>query len=232
MKKKLFFVLLSLIACLLLTSCEEAVNTDTNSEMENINTELQKLQSENQSVKLELQEIKSKYQSVTSELEQQIKENDKLKKELAQYKQTASRNGLHYRDDIIMIINMLEETGSGFKFPIFNEDIPESHRTVLNDYLNNYKYTTINDSSITKEIEPIFQVFSVEKISDEELIWTTRENCYYYQVIFYQSLIPEHNYQENKDIIRGPFDGLIFWYVIEIEDTEGVYRVSNFGSNS
>lgn len=172
-----------------------------------------------------------------SELDANLKETHELQAELDSYKEREEsyKTALgamftvtnEYREDLADIKKHIMNTED---LPAFSPSISESHRNVMYEYFTDRMEKITSDSPYMGNPQPIYFVLHVDTLKPYEVYRTKRDNCEYYDVTFYQSLIYPYDFDTISGIPRGLSDGLISHWLIEVENKVTGPEVTDFAA--
>jgi hypothetical protein len=136
----------------------------------------------------------------------------------------------HFRDDIESILYIMRDED---KIPIYkgiDDDLKLIHAKIIEDRFDDYVQSISHDTKTSQKIEPIITLLMVESISSPD-IDREQANVYCYNLTFYQSIVNKYEYSE-KGALASPSDGIIDYYIINLENIQGTWDVQYFGPNS
>lgn len=241
MKKSVMSVLLAVVLALTLSSC-----SDRNRLIKELYHELEQKTGENQEIRDELEEYTQGYTEIskrneTLEYERDafLEENIELRADAGEYNEAEENfqeiletlltvTGM-YRDDLSDIAEYINRGG---EFDPFDEGIQANHKAAMAVFIGEYVTQTTMSDAILWDPEPIMMIIYVWGMPADELHRPRLDNCTYYKVAFYQSLIYPYESEGSFAIPRGPHDGFIDWWLMEVEDTEEGARVNVFEPNA
>lgn len=133
-----------------------------------------------------------------------------------------------YREDLADIEEYISACSD---LPSFSSSISEAHKSVMHTYFKEYMENVTLNTLYLIDAEPILFILHVDVMQPDELHRPARENCTYYKVAFYQSLIDYTGQDTTSPVVRGFSDGLITHWLIEVEEGEKGPEVTVFEPN-
>lgn len=217
MKRRLINLTIVFIA-LLLVSCEIYDN--------------QKPYADNpDKINLEIIELQEKIDMINKEKQSQIDELKVILKEMEANRDQRNREALEYRNEINMLLKLLDSGELGANeipvFKGFENTVNKQHINTIDQYLTRFRNERVNDPNNTAELEPILHFLTIEPTKPNY----KEEDEHYYEVVFYESLIPDISYKKEPLLTRGPFDGF-HWFLLQIKEIDNKWQVINFGRDS
>jgi hypothetical protein len=228
---------LSVTMVLALSACGED-NTELIKELEAKTKECNTLLEEKQILSQELSGIMWEKDSMKYERDAFLEENLELRAEMKSIEEREQNLEATlgiifsltnaYREDLA---DIEEYIFTCMDLPSFAPGINDEHRNLMYLYFKDYMENIRLNTLIIPGAEPILFILHVDTMDSVDLHRPARENCTYYKVIFYQSLIDYTGQDTASPVIRGFWDGLITHWLVEVEDKETGPEVTIFEPN-
>ena len=133
-----------------------------------------------------------------------------------------------YRQDLADIGKFIMDSDN---LPTYSPEIPDIHQILMTNFFTDYTDDLIAKTEVHDNAEPIMFVLDVDTMNNRQLYREARDKCTYYKVAFYQSLVLPAQKEVISGIPRGYLDGLITYWIIEIEDMENGPAITLFEPN-
>jgi len=242
MRKRILILSLALVMIFIFSACrddEGELIKKLYNELEEKTEECTSLRSQVATLTDELEESDSASDTYKYERDAFLEENQKLKSDNEGLQNTvdiledalSSANyiaGL-YRNDLSDIAAYTDDRE---EFSPYSENVPVDHRDAIDAYFADYIEMLMEDETLLHDPEIIISILGVSPMPAEELHRPARENCKYYKVVYYASRINPYEPEEVYILPRGIFDGLVTFWLVEVENMESGPTVTVFEPNA